>query len=156
MGKNKTPEQEKWGRLSLNILAQKKQLCTKLIKFNLFSWIIYKTKISDSSDFSHFEYLYVYMCFVFSLSADPKAFMIERLERLQKSKTSKRDYPCLFDESNVQSVYGMLDPTNRGYVTLKQYSEGMFWLCSKLCHFSVFQEIYGIVCLSESYCMSER
>lgn len=66
------------------------------------------------------------MCFVSSLSADPKAFMIERLERLQKSKTSKRDYPCLFDESNVQSVYGMLDPTNRGYVTLKQYSEGMF------------------------------
>lgn len=50
--------------------------------------------------------------------------MIETLEKLQKSKSSKRDYPCLFDESNVQSVYGMLDPTNRGYITLKQYSEG--------------------------------
>lgn len=50
--------------------------------------------------------------------------MIERLEQLQKSQSTKRDYPCLFDDSNVQSVYGMLDPTNRGYITLKQYCEG--------------------------------
>jgi len=50
--------------------------------------------------------------------------MIETLEKLQKSKNSKRDFPCLFDDSNVQSVYGMLDATNRGYVTLKQFSEG--------------------------------
>ena len=57
-------------------------------------------------------------------SADPKKFMISTLERLQKSKSTKRDYPCLFDDSNIQSVYGMLDPTNRGYITLKQYCEG--------------------------------
>ena len=57
-------------------------------------------------------------------TGDPKQFMIETLEKLQKSKNSKRDFPCLFDDSNVQSVYGMLDATNRGYVTLKQFSEG--------------------------------
>lgn len=50
--------------------------------------------------------------------------MIETLERLDKSQATKRDYPCLFDDSNIQSIYGMLDPTNRGYITLKQYSEG--------------------------------
>ena len=56
--------------------------------------------------------------------------MIETMEKLQKSQSSKRDFPCLFDDSNVQSVYGMLDPTNRGYITLKQYSEGrMLAIC---------------------------
>lgn len=62
---------------------------------------------------------------IFKRPADPKKFMIETLERLQKSQTTKRDYPCLFDDSNVQSVYGMLDPTNRGYITLKQYCEAL-------------------------------
>lgn len=51
--------------------------------------------------------------------------MIENLEKLQKSKTTKRDFPCLFDDSNIQSVYGMLDPTNRGYITVKQYNEAL-------------------------------
>ena len=50
--------------------------------------------------------------------------MIETLEKLNKSRTTKRDFPCLFDDSNIQSVYGMLDPTNRGYITLRQYTEG--------------------------------
>ena len=50
--------------------------------------------------------------------------MIENLEKLNKSRTTKRDFPCLFDDSNIQSVYGMIDPTSRGYITLKQYSEG--------------------------------
>ena len=54
--------------------------------------------------------------------------MIETIERLSKSKTTKQNYPCLFDDSNIQSVYGMLDPTNRGYITLKQYTEGKFIL----------------------------
>ena len=60
----------------------------------------------------------------FFFPAEPKKYMIETLEKLQKAKNAKRDAPCLFDDSNIQSVYGMLDPTNRGYITLKQYSEG--------------------------------
>lgn len=63
---------------------------------------------------------------IFSRPADPKKFMIETLERLQKSQSTKgKDCPCLFDDTNIQSVYGMLDPTNRGYITLKQYSEAL-------------------------------
>lgn len=52
--------------------------------------------------------------------------MIEILEKLQKSRTSKLDYPCLFDDTNIQSIYGMLDPTQRGYITVQQYSEGLY------------------------------
>ncbi|KAH3821003.1 EF-hand calcium-binding domain-containing protein 10-like [Dreissena polymorpha] len=62
---------------------------------------------------------------IFHRPADPKKFMIETMERLQKSQATKRDYPCLFDDSNIQSVYGMLDPTNRGYITLQQYNEAL-------------------------------
>ena len=51
--------------------------------------------------------------------------MIDTLERLQKSKTLKQNHPCLFDDSNIQSVFGMLDPTNRGYITMRQYTEGI-------------------------------
>lgn len=62
---------------------------------------------------------------IFSRPGDPKKFMIETLEKLQKSKKAKREAPCLFDDSNIQSVYGMLDPTNRGYITVQQYTEAL-------------------------------
>ena len=52
--------------------------------------------------------------------------MIESLEKLQKSRATRLDYPCLFDDSNIQSVYGMLDPTNRGFITYQQYKEGVY------------------------------
>ena len=48
------------------------------------------------------------------------------LQRLQKSKSTQFDLPCLFDESNIVSIFGMLDPTGRGFISHKQYMEGMF------------------------------
>jgi len=68
---------------------------------------------------------------IYSRPENPKAFLIETLEKLQKSRSSKMNYPCLFDESNIQSVFGMLDPTGRGFVTLKQYQEAMVTLGAK-------------------------
>merc|ERR1712038_309238 len=55
----------------------------------------------------------------------PKDFLIENLEKLIKARTSKLDYPCLFDESNIESVFGMLDPTQRGHIKLQQYKEAL-------------------------------
>ena len=60
------------------------------------------------------------------ISENPKVYLIETLEKLVKSRSSKLNYPCLFNESNVQSVFGMLDPTGRGHITTKQYKEGGF------------------------------
>ncbi|KAK3101060.1 hypothetical protein FSP39_000667 [Pinctada imbricata] len=62
---------------------------------------------------------------IYNRPENPKKYMIETLERLQKSRATHLDYPCLFDDSNIQSVFGMLDPTNRGYVTAQQYKEAM-------------------------------
>ncbi|OWF35504.1 EF-hand calcium-binding domain-containing protein 10-like [Mizuhopecten yessoensis] len=56
---------------------------------------------------------------------EPKKFMIDVLEKLQKSKITRLDYPCLFDDSNIQSVFGMLDPTNRGCIAFQQYSAAL-------------------------------
>ena len=58
------------------------------------------------------------------LSDQPKAFLIEQLEELKKAKGTKRDFPCLFDDTNIQSVFGMLDPTGKGYISHQQYLEG--------------------------------
>merc|ERR1711893_432836 len=51
----------------------------------------------------------------------PKDFLISKLEELSKAKTTNMDHPCLFDESNIHSVFGMLDPTNKGVITVQQY-----------------------------------
>merc|ERR1712141_5631 len=55
----------------------------------------------------------------------PKDFLIEKIEQLIKSRLTKHDHPCLFDESNIQAVFGMLDPTDRGYIKLQQYTEAL-------------------------------
>ncbi len=57
--------------------------------------------------------------------------MVQYLEKLITAKGSKVDYPCLFDESNIQSVFGMLDPTGRGFITREQYSEGKYFFFLK-------------------------
>jgi hypothetical protein len=60
----------------------------------------------------------------FLIAENPKQYLIEHLEQLNAAKTAKVDYPCLFDDSNIRSVFGMLDPTGRGCITLRQYREG--------------------------------
>ena len=63
---------------------------------------------------------------VYLIIGNPKEFLIEQIEKLQKAQKTKLDYPCLFDESNIKSIFGMLDPTAQGYITLQQYREGAF------------------------------
>ena len=77
--------------------------------------------------------------FVF-LAENPKTFIIEVLQRLQKSKSTQFDLPCLFDESNIVSIFGMLDPTGRGFISHKQYQEG----------------VYSCVCVCVCVCKRER
>nr|XP_022302995.1 EF-hand calcium-binding domain-containing protein 10-like [Crassostrea virginica] len=62
---------------------------------------------------------------IYNRPENPKKYMIDLLEKLQRSRATKHDYPCLFDDTNIQSVYNMLDPTNRGFITMQQYKEAM-------------------------------
>ena len=47
------------------------------------------------------------------------------LKHIEDLKEDFQDPPCMFDISNIQSIYGMLDITKRGYVTVDQYKEAM-------------------------------
>ena len=61
-------------------------------------------------------------CTVFA--EDPKAYMKQFLEKLKDARTVQRNYPCIFDDSNVRSLFGMLDVTGKGFITYEQYKQG--------------------------------
>ncbi len=61
---------------------------------------------------------------VFFSSENPKEFLTNELEELRKARECEGPAPCLFDATNIRSVFGMLDTTGRGYITLEQYKEG--------------------------------
>ncbi|KAM4676774.1 EF-hand calcium-binding domain-containing protein 10 [Discoglossus pictus] len=51
----------------------------------------------------------------------PQEFLIYQLEKLKFARKTDVDYPCLFDDSNLDAVFGILDPSGKGYITGKQY-----------------------------------
>lgn len=51
--------------------------------------------------------------------------MIHYLETLKKYRDERGDYPAMFTDANISSVFGMLDVTNKGYITLDQYRAGL-------------------------------
>lgn len=50
--------------------------------------------------------------------------MCNYLEKLKTGRTVLRGYPCLFDDTNIRSLFGMLDVTGNGFITFEQYKEG--------------------------------
>nr|XP_002131050.1 EF-hand calcium-binding domain-containing protein 10-like [Ciona intestinalis] len=62
---------------------------------------------------------------IFGRPDDPKTFLIQQLEKLKIAKQSGMYYPCLFDDSNLTSIFGMLDPTKRGFITREQFVEAL-------------------------------
>lgn len=65
---------------------------------------------------------------VFHRPDNPKTFMIDYIEKLKEARMTQLDFPCLFDESNIESVFGMLDPTKKGFITLEQYRQAIVTL----------------------------
>ncbi|XP_036375694.1 EF-hand calcium-binding domain-containing protein 10 [Megalops cyprinoides] len=59
---------------------------------------------------------------------NPREFLITQLEMLRTSKLQQVDCPCLFNESNLDAVFGILDPVNQGYISLGQYKEALITL----------------------------
>ena len=50
---------------------------------------------------------------------------MQYLEQLKKAQTTRIDFPCLFEDGNIEAIFGMLDPTDNGFITLNQYKAGM-------------------------------
>ncbi|XP_056429519.1 EF-hand calcium-binding domain-containing protein 10 isoform X2 [Hyla sarda] len=55
----------------------------------------------------------------------PREFLITLLEKLKLARLADVEYPCLFDESNADAVFGILDPSGQGYITGTQYIEAL-------------------------------
>ena len=58
------------------------------------------------------------------VSDNPKQFMIEQLVQLKNAKSTKKGYPCLFDDGNVQAMFRLMDPEARGFISAAQFAEG--------------------------------
>ncbi|XP_067236475.1 EF-hand calcium-binding domain-containing protein 10 isoform X2 [Chanodichthys erythropterus] len=55
----------------------------------------------------------------------PKEFLIDQLERLKLSKARLGITPCLFNDSNLDALFGVLDPSSQGFITYGQYKEAL-------------------------------
>ncbi|XP_072026439.1 EF-hand calcium-binding domain-containing protein 10-like [Amphiura filiformis] len=62
---------------------------------------------------------------IFHRPDNPKAFMLDYIAKTKEARTTQMDYPCLFDNSNIESVFGMLDPTKKGFISLEQYTQAL-------------------------------
>lgn len=49
---------------------------------------------------------------------------MEGLQKLIKSRAVNLDPPAHFDKTNIEAVFGMLDPTRRGVISFEQYKAG--------------------------------
>ena len=65
-----------------------------------------------------------FIVFLFILTVEPRQYMIDFIRRLQDSKAVKMDYPNIFDESNVVSLFGILDPSSKGFISHEKYLKG--------------------------------
>ena len=64
---------------------------------------------------------------VYNKPKDPKSFMREYIQQLQRARSDpdETDPPSLVDESNIRSVFGMLDIAKKGYISHQQYVHAM-------------------------------
>ena len=50
---------------------------------------------------------------------------MERLQKLIKSRAVNLDPPAHFDKSNIDAVFGMMDPTKKGHISAEKYHAGI-------------------------------
>ena len=66
----------------------------------------------------------VIYCNLFFDSENPREFLIEQLEQLKISGQSDVRGPNLFNNTDLDTVFSILDPANQKYITFAQYKHG--------------------------------
>ncbi|KAM8892911.1 EF-hand calcium-binding domain-containing protein 10-like [Spinachia spinachia] len=56
---------------------------------------------------------------------NPREFLVEQLEQLKLSQQSGKKGPNLFNNANLDAIFGILDPINQKYITLAQYKHAL-------------------------------
>ncbi|CAF3595829.1 unnamed protein product [Rotaria socialis] len=62
---------------------------------------------------------------VYNRPEDPKVFMIDYLEQLKKARATGLAFPALVQDTDLTSVFRMLDPVGLGHITYSQYASTM-------------------------------
>ncbi|XP_054476766.1 LOW QUALITY PROTEIN: EF-hand calcium-binding domain-containing protein 10 [Anoplopoma fimbria] len=65
---------------------------------------------------------------LFHRPGNPREFLIEQLEQLKVSQQSGRKGPNLFNNADLDAVFGILDPANQKYITFAQYKQALITL----------------------------
>ncbi|XP_051856127.1 EF-hand calcium-binding domain-containing protein 10 isoform X2 [Antechinus flavipes] len=55
----------------------------------------------------------------------PREFLLNMLSKIKIAKTTSVDFPYLIDDSNLVSMFEIMDPTNQGFITPVQYKEAL-------------------------------
>jgi len=50
--------------------------------------------------------------------------MIELLVQLKNAKADQKDYPCLFDDGNIEAMFHLMDPAGRGFISPAECAQG--------------------------------
>merc|ERR1719272_2288037 len=61
----------------------------------------------------------------FTRPDDPKAHLIEELEKLRAAKEAKTTPEGFFEQKDFGALFGILDVSRSGYITLNDYKTGM-------------------------------
>ncbi|CAK6954490.1 EF-hand calcium-binding domain-containing protein 10 [Scomber scombrus] len=56
---------------------------------------------------------------------NPREFLVEQLEQLKISQHGGIKATSLFNNSNLDAVFGILDPCNHRYITFEQYKQAL-------------------------------
>ncbi|XP_041652253.1 EF-hand calcium-binding domain-containing protein 10 [Cheilinus undulatus] len=56
---------------------------------------------------------------------NPREFLIEQLKQLKLSQQRGMMGPNLFNKTNLDAVFGILDPAGRKYITFAQYKQAL-------------------------------
>lgn len=51
--------------------------------------------------------------------------MVSHLKKLMDSRAIEMNHPCLFDDTNIRSLFGILDISNHGYINYEQYKRAL-------------------------------
>ncbi|XP_074050059.1 EF-hand calcium-binding domain-containing protein 10 isoform X1 [Macrotis lagotis] len=55
----------------------------------------------------------------------PREFLLNILTRIKVAKITAVDFPTLMDDSNLISMFEIMDPANQGFITPVQYKEAL-------------------------------
>ncbi|XP_043824077.1 EF-hand calcium-binding domain-containing protein 10 [Dromiciops gliroides] len=55
----------------------------------------------------------------------PRDFLLNMLARIKIAKITIVDFPYLMDDSNLVSMFEIMDPTNQGFITPVQHKEAL-------------------------------